>query len=80
MCCEDQERHPHGQSECCSGHGGCDCGGSCDCGGECNCGEASSFRRRYRTKAEQIATLEKYLADLKTETQAVEEQLAMLRQ
>jgi hypothetical protein len=62
-------------------HHGCDCGDSCECeGGSCEggCGN-SGFRRRYPTKAEQIAELEEYLSQLKTEVQAVEEHLADLR-
>jgi len=68
MCCEERHQHRHG----------CDCGKSesaCDCGCECGCGHGK-FHRRYQTKAEQIAQLEKYLAELKTEVQAVEERLA----
>lgn len=46
----------------------------------CGCDEfGSGFERRYLTKAEQIAELEEYLTDLKTEVQAVEEHLADLR-
>jgi hypothetical protein len=56
-----------------NGNGDC----SCDCGCEC-CG-GGRFHRRYQTKAEQIAELEAYLAELKTEVQAVEERLADLR-
>jgi len=53
----------------------CNCkDGTCECGG----GEAR-FPRRYQTKAEQVAELEAYLADLKLELQAVEERLADLR-
>jgi hypothetical protein len=53
----------------------CDCGeGGCDCG----CGD-DGFQRRYLTKAEQIAELEAYLAELRLEVQAVEERLADLR-
>jgi hypothetical protein len=37
------------------------------------------FDRRYQTKAEKIAELESYLAELKLEVQAVEEHLADLR-
>ena len=50
-----------------------------DC--QCDCGYHSGghFRRRYQTKAEQIAELEAYLADLKSEVQAVEERLPDLR-
>ena len=49
--------------------------GECQCG----CGEGRNFRRRYQTKAEQVAELEDYLKDLKAEVQAVEEQLADLQ-
>lgn len=63
----------------------CNCNGSCDCHceeggqqGDCCCHE-HHFQRRYQTKAEQIVELEAYLADLKTEVQAVEERLADLR-
>jgi hypothetical protein len=59
-------------------HCGChseeECGSSCDCGGH-----GGHFERRYQTKAEQITELEAYLGELKTEVQAVEEQLADLR-
>jgi hypothetical protein len=56
----------------CESDQGCDCG--CDC-----CGGSGHFERRYQTKAEQIAELETYLDELKTEVQAVEEHLADLR-
>jgi len=56
----------------------CDC--ECGCGSECECScHQGRFQRRYQTKAEQIAELEEYLAELKTEVQAVEERLADLR-
>jgi hypothetical protein len=58
--------------------GTCECGGDCDCGCEC-CGGSQHFQRRFQTKAEQIAELEAYLAELKLEMQAVEERLADLR-
>ena len=45
--------------------------------GEC-CSDSGHFMRRYQTKAEQIATLEAYLNELKMEVQAVEEHLADL--
>ena len=81
MCCEEKHQHRHG-TESGEGAGACDCGGSCDCGCdcdcECGCGHGK-FHRRYQTKAEQIAELDKYLAELKTEVQAVEERLADLR-
>lgn len=57
----------------------CDCkSGTCDCGCDC-CGEGTHFPRRFLTKAEQIAELESYLAELKLEVQAVEERLSDLR-
>jgi hypothetical protein len=52
--------------------------GTCDCGCDC-CGEESGFERQFLTKAEQIEELESYLAELKLELQAVEENLADLR-
>jgi hypothetical protein len=64
------------QCDCQSGHEcscGCEGDGGCDCGGY-----AGHFERRYQTKAEQIAELEEYLDELKTEVQAVEEHLADL--
>lgn len=60
----------------------CDCnsGQECGCGCGCECdGHAGRFERRYQTKAEQIAELESYLGELKTEVQAVEEMLADLQ-
>jgi hypothetical protein len=48
--------------------------GGCEC-----CGNGGRFERRYQTKAEQITELEAYLSELKTEVQAVEENLADLR-
>ncbi len=63
----------------CNDNGLCDChcGESHEQG--CCCCNQHHFQRRYQTKAEQIAELEAYLADLKTEVQAVEERLADLR-
>jgi hypothetical protein len=58
----------------CGSDQGCDCDCGCDC-----CGHSGHFERRYQTKAEQIAELEAYLGELKTEVQAVEEHLADLR-
>jgi hypothetical protein len=55
-----------------------DCQSDQGCGCECG-GHAGHFERRYQTKAEQIAELEAYLEELKTEVQAVEEHLADLR-
>jgi len=62
-------------------HAECECG----CGVEeehdtcCGGGGHHRFRRSYRSKAEVIAELESYLAELKAETQAVEERLGELR-
>ncbi len=57
----------------------CDCkNGTCDCGCEC-CGGNGRFQRHYQTKAEQIAELEAYLAELRLEVQAVEERLVDLK-
>ena len=55
----------------------CNCGDGCGC--DCECGGGHHFQRRFQTKAEQIAELETYLAELKLEVQAVEEHLADLR-
>lgn len=58
----------------------CDCQSNQKCEGNCECGgHLGRFQRRFQTKAEQIAELEAYLAQLKTEVQAVEEHLADLR-
>ena len=54
----------------------CSCG--CDSSCKCSC-HTGRFERHYQTKAEQIAELEAYLEELKTEVQAVEEHLADLR-
>ena len=62
----------------CQSDQGCNCGCDGSCGCECG-GHAGHFERRYQTKAEQIAELEAYLGELKTEVQAVEEHLADLR-
>jgi hypothetical protein len=57
---------------------GCQSDHECGCGCECSC-HGGHFERRFQTKAEQIAELEAYLSELKTEVQAVEEHLADLR-
>lgn len=58
----------------------CDCQEGHECGHSCSCEcHGGHFERRFQTKAEQIAELESYLSDLKTEVQAVEEHLADLR-
>lgn len=66
------------KNETCNSEDGCECGGDCHCGCEC-CGGMTHFQRRFQTKSEQIEKLEAYLAELKLEVQAVEEQLADLR-
>ncbi len=58
---------------------GCCCGHECHCNCGCDCCGGHHFHRRYQTKAEQIAELEAYLAELKLEVQAVEERLADLK-
>jgi hypothetical protein len=65
----------------CGDETSCRCGETCSCGETCDCGccRNNRFQRRYQTKAEQIAELETYLGELKTEVQAVEERLADLR-
>jgi hypothetical protein len=62
-----------GTGSCCEGSGGCGCSCGCSC-----CGEPG-FKRRYQTRAEQIAELEGYLEELTTEVRAVEERLADLK-
>ena len=64
------------RSSCC-----CDCCGSsgCGCGCRCKCSGEGGFKRRYQTKAEQIAELGPYLKGLKAEVKAVEEKLAELK-
>ena len=65
------------QCDCHSEHD-CDCGHGGDCGCQCDCHSGHQFERQFQTKAEQIAELEAYLAELKAEVQAVEEHLADL--
>ncbi len=61
----------------------CHCGCHCCCGGaSCECltegAAAFGFRRRFVTREERRKRLEAYLAELKAEAQAVEEQLSEL--
>ena len=88
MACKEKHGHhrQHHRHHECGGGEPCDCqtgeregSGRCQCQdhrGKCDC---SSFTRRYQTKAEHIAELEEYLAQLKAEVQAVEERLADVR-
>lgn len=61
----------------CGSDCGCDCCDGCRCDHGCSCD--GGFRRRYQTRAEQIAELSEYLKDLKAEVQAVQERLADLK-
>jgi len=83
MCGHKHHHHQEHGHECSCGGGGCDCdegAAGCGCGCHCGCGgHHGEFQRRYQTKAEQIAELEAYQAELKVELEAVEEQLADLR-
>lgn len=72
---------PDRESDGCSG--GCCC--CCCCHGhhrhhgECSCEEGHGFRRRFVSRAERIAQLEAYLAELQAEAQAVQEEISRLR-
>ncbi len=58
-----------------------DIGGSCACGGSCSCGgHGHQVEEVFLTKEEYAARLEQYLVELKAEIQAVETELAELRQ
>lgn len=59
-----------------------DMGSTCACGGTCGCGGHSEHNEEvvYLTREEYIARLEQYMVELKTEMQAVEAELAELRQ
>jgi hypothetical protein len=53
----------------------------CGCGGNCSCNSAGAQDSRiYLTREEYVSRLEQYLVDLKTEIQAVEQELTMLHQ
>jgi len=88
------EGHHHGEGYGCGQHGShayhegdCGCGCSqhhghhtwrhCHC---CCCQPVEGhFRRRFRSRAEQIAELEEYLKELEAEAQGVREALEALR-
>ncbi len=56
-------------------------GGTCACGGTCGCGgHAEHTEEVYLTREEYISRLEQYLVELKAEIQAVQAELAELRQ
>ncbi len=52
----------------------------CACGGACGCGGEGHHHTEYVSREEYISRLERYLEDLKAEIQAVEAELAGLRQ
>jgi hypothetical protein len=58
-----------------------DIGGTCACGGSCGCGgHEHQAEEVYLTREEYVVRLEQYLTELKAEIQAVESELATLRQ
>ncbi len=62
---------------CCDRHHRDGC--RCCCGEGCDCQPRSGgLQRRYTSRAERIASLEGYLADLEAETTAVRERIADL--
>lgn len=63
-----KELHMTDEANCC-------CGGSCGCGGH-----ADEPEQVYLTREEYIQRLEEYLEDLKAEIEAVNNELAELRQ
>jgi hypothetical protein len=78
--CETGEHHDHGHHGHHGSHSQCGCGAEHSQHGECcHGGGHHGFRRCYTSKAEVIAELESYLAELKAEAQAVEEHLNELR-
>ena len=54
-------------------------GASCAPNIPCACGCGSHTWRRFQTREETVGRLERYLEDLQTEAQAVEERIAALR-
>ena len=52
--------------------------GCCHTSMACRCGHHGPFVRRFFTKEERIAWLEKYLEEVKAEMQAVEEHIARM--
>jgi hypothetical protein len=51
---------------------------TCECGGSCGCG--NGHQAEYISREDYISRLEQYLVDLKAEIQAVEAELADIRQ
>lgn len=66
----------HENNDCCgSGHQG----GHGHHGGECGCSCGGGYRRRFMTRAERIAGLEEYQAELTKELEAVAETIQELK-
>lgn len=61
------------------------CGSSCGCRSGCAgrsgcaCGSERNFPRKFRTREEDIASLQSYLDELQKETKAVQENIAALK-
>lgn len=56
-------------------------GGTCACGGSCGCGgHDQQAEEIYLTREEYVTRLEQYLVELKAEIEAVQSELAQLRQ
>jgi hypothetical protein len=55
------------------------CGSSCGCRNGCACGSEREFPRRFRTREEDIASLQSYLDELQKETRAVQENITALK-
>ena len=66
MCCQMENHHG------CKGKGH-------HHGGSCDCDNSSHFKRRYVTKEEKVAQLEKYLENLQLEAKAVQEHIEVLK-
>lgn len=77
MCCEHKGHHG-------GRHGGHHGRGSHQRrhhhGGFCGCGRHHGFERRFLTREEKIARLERYLGDLREEAKAVEEHIAEMQE
>lgn len=71
----NHHRSPHGDSGCCGGHQE----GHGHHGSECCCSMGGGYRRRFMTRAERIAGLEEYQAELAKELEAVAEAIQELK-
>jgi len=54
-------------------------GSSCGCRSGCACGSERNFPRKFRTREEDIASLQSYLDELQKESKAVQENIAALK-